>query len=179
MSINSTFFLGFFLFMSGTPVATHSPVPPVFHGIHIQVSARGGVHVARASYEGGTPVVSGDVTVMAPGSEEAWQTGRTDPSGRFAFVPDVPGSWTIQVDDGLGHRARATVQVEALDVAAEPEGESTARVDDTPAALPHSHSETGQGEPRLWQLLTGLGLIAGITGTAYGYTARRKGIGAG
>ena len=160
MKMNSTYLLGFFLFVSGTPMATRAPAAPVVHGIHLQVSAGVGVHVARASYEGGTPVVDGDVTITAPGSEKAWQTGRTDPSGRFAFFPDAPGTWTIRVDDSRGHRARATVEVGAEEVAIRPE---------------RGTSAGPEGEARLWRLLTGLGFIAGITGVAYGYTARRKG----
>jgi len=151
MRMNSTFFVGFFMVVSGIPTAFHSPGPRAFHGIHVEVSARSGIHVARAYYEGGGPVVNGDVTIMPPGSEEAWQTGRTDPSGRFAFFPDAPGTWIVQVDDGGGHRTRATFEVGAGGVTAGPEGESG-----------------------LWRLLTGLGLMAGITGVAYGYTARRK-----
>jgi nickel transport protein len=160
MKMNSTYLLGFLLFVSGTPMATRAPAAPVVHGIRVQVSAGVGVHVAWASYEEGTPVVDGDVAITAPGSEEAWQTGRTDPSGRFAFFPDAPGTWTIRVDDGRGHRAQATVEVGAREVAAGPEVEASAGP---------------EGEARLWRLLTGLGLIAGVTGVAYGYTARRKG----
>ena len=230
MRMNSAYLLGLFLFLSGSPTAIRSPMPLAFHGIHVQISARDGVHLARAFYEGGTPVVNGDVTITTPGSEEAWQTGRTDPSGRFAFLPDAPGTWTIQVDDGRGHRTRTTFQVEPGVGAPGPEGESATRADERPThihehgeeeaeghehgeegtgahehgeeateahgdvregelsspehdappvALTPSHSESGQGEARLWQLLTGLGLIAGITGAAYGYTARRKGTDAG
>jgi nickel transport protein len=166
--MNCAFLLGFFLFGSGPPMATHSPGAHVFHGIHVEVSAQGGILVARAYYDGGTPVVDGEVTISPPGSEEAWQTGRTDPSGRFAFLPDAPGPWTVQVDDGGGHRGRTTFDVGAGEAPAGPEGEAPAGPKGEAAAGP-------QGQARLWQLLTGLGLIAGMTGAAYGYTARRKG----
>ena len=159
MIFNSPCLLGLFLFVSGSPVTTHPAPHPSFHEIEIQVSDQGGIHLARASYDGGGPVVNGDVTITAPGSEETWQTGRTDPSGLFAFFPDAPGTWAIQVDDGLGHRTRVTFVVGAGEVVTEP-GEI--------AADP-------EGGARIWQLLTGLSLIAGLTGAAYGYTARRKG----
>ncbi len=226
MRMNGALTLLLFLLLSAvqSPAAGASPAGAVpspegaslVHGIHIQVSAEGGTHIARAFYEGGTPVAGGDITITAPDSGEAWQTGRTDPAGRFAFLPDGQGTWTIQVDDGRGHRARTTVQVRAEQTAALPETEtplqgvvagshshehadeathshehaeeathshehaeeaqpfSSPRTD-AGGTLTHPQGEADHGEGRVWQLLTGLGLIAGITGTAYGYTARRKG----
>ena len=218
MRIDTAVLLGFCLFLSGIHLAA-LPVPPApFHGIQVRVSVQGGVHVVRASYDGGLPVADGDVTITAPGSEDGWQRGRTDPSGRFAFLPDAAGTWAVVVDDGRGHRARTTFQVEeewgagAEGVA--PEGEGTARggeeepahEHESGAESAHSHGPEedpahehesgvesahthapGEGEAhthgpedaRLWQLLTGLGLMAGITGAAYGYTARRKEAGPG
>jgi nickel transport protein len=40
------------------------------------------------------------------------QTGRTDAKGRFAFIPDRNGPWTVVADDGMGHVSTATVPVE-------------------------------------------------------------------
>ena len=241
MKANSRIILLAILFLSGLPssalaalsnetpcraveassAASSGLAVPLFHGIHIRVSVRSGIHIVRATYEGGTPVADGDILITAPGSEEAWQVGRTDPAGQFAFLPDAVGTWIIQVDDGRGHRARTTLEVEAGQVAALSEGVIPAQDE---VAVIHTHEDeadpghthqpeegttgpreqaqaspgpspehTGaaaatptnprgvasQGEERLWKLLTGLGFIAGITGIAYGYTARRKGAGSG
>ena len=48
--------------------------------------------------------------VFSPSDEKiAYQSGRTDAGGRFAFVPDKPGKWRVVVNDDDGHRAAAAV----------------------------------------------------------------------
>ena len=50
--------------------------------------------------------------VFSPSDEKiAYQSGRTDAGGRFAFVPDKPGTWRVVVNDDDGHRAEAKVDV--------------------------------------------------------------------
>lgn len=158
--------------------------PAMVHGIHLDIRTEGAVCIARAYYEGGTAVTDGDITVLAPGSEEAWQTGRTDPAGRFAFLPDSEGTWTVTVDDAHGHRTRNTVVIGPDQVRSAPAGGeagSPAHSHEhggeagTEHAHEPAHEDGGGDEDRLWQLLAGLGIIAGIAGTAYGITARRQG----
>jgi hypothetical protein len=48
---------------------------------------------------------------------------------------------------------------------------STATVHTTHA---HIHSQESEGSDRPWKLATGLGLIFGLTGFAYGFTARQQ-----
>ena len=50
--------------------------------------------------------------VFSPSDEKiAYQSGRTDAGGRFAFVPDKPGKWRVVVNDDDGHRAEAEIDV--------------------------------------------------------------------
>ena len=41
----------------------------------------------------------------------AAQTGRIDGKGRFAFVPDVPGTWRVVVRDEEGHQCTAELDI--------------------------------------------------------------------
>jgi hypothetical protein len=40
--------------------------------------------------------------------------------GRFAFVPDTSGTWTATVDDGMGHMARAEIEIGPDDIMTRP-----------------------------------------------------------
>lgn len=53
-----------------------------------------------------------EAKVFSPSDEKiAYQSGRTDEEGRFAFTPNKPGEWRIVVVDDEGHRAEAAVDV--------------------------------------------------------------------
>ena len=50
--------------------------------------------------------------VFSPSDEKiAYQSGRTDAGGRFAFIPDKPGKWQVIVNDDDGHRAETEIDV--------------------------------------------------------------------
>jgi hypothetical protein len=140
-------------------------------------------------------------------------TGTTDPAGLFTFLPGKPGEWRVVVDDGMGHRREARIDVaagpetggerdrpEASGLAEHEEhgehrdhehdqadhehdhAESTEHVDHADAGehgdpthdAAHIHSQESEGSNRPWKLATGLGLIFGLTGFAYGFTARQQ-----
>ena len=53
-----------------------------------------------------------ETKVYSPADEKfAHQSGRTDALGRFAFVPDVAGTWRVVVRDDEGHLAEAVTEV--------------------------------------------------------------------
>jgi len=81
------------------------------HGVNYEID-QGGV-VISAWYEGMTPEPMADasVEVFGPGDHTAFQTGRTDRQGRFAFLPDRPGKWKVGINDGAGHGLTAEVSV--------------------------------------------------------------------
>ncbi len=80
------------------------------HGVDIQPLAGGQGVVAR--YQDGSPMSHAEARVRAPGeSEFTFQIGATDRAGRFLFLPDAPGAWTVEIDDGLGHAARHTLNI--------------------------------------------------------------------
>lgn len=73
--------------------------------------------VVEAKYVGGEVMSFAKVTVTAPGSDKPFQTGRADRNGKFAFVPDTPGTWQVVADDEMGHRLTLAVEVPAASLA--------------------------------------------------------------
>jgi hypothetical protein len=158
------------------------PASAILHGITVRLAAEGRVVVAVTSYDGGIPVAGAQVMVFAPGGDTPYQLGSTDPAGLFAFLPGGPGEWRVAVDDGMGHRREAGIDV--AEVSDGEEGGDPARPSgpreplgpgneaDSVGILTHSHVMNGTDRP--WKLATGLGLIFGLSGFAYGFTARRE-----
>ena len=63
-------------------------------------------------YSDRTPMAYSQIKVWSPADPAIeYQNARTDRSGNFAFVPDVPGRWTFKVDDGQGHLAEGAIDV--------------------------------------------------------------------
>jgi nickel transport protein len=53
-----------------------------------------------------------DTKVFSPKDEKfAFQSGRTDEDGRFAFTPNTSGRWLVVVKDEEGHLAEAKIDV--------------------------------------------------------------------
>jgi len=103
------------------------------HGVQVGIKEVAPAVIATCTYTGDGPVVDAEVTIYSPAdSETAFQQGRTDLKGVFAFVPEVPGEWKFVVDDGLGHRKEVSIILtesffEAGEAGRErPEGESAA-----------------------------------------------------
>ena len=134
------------LLLSGLIVVLTVPWPCLGHGGAYEVLRdAGGI---RAVYDDGSPMALCDVSVFAPDRpEEAYQTGITDPHGRFAFVPDTHGMWRVTVDDGMGHRVEAAVPVDS--------------------AFGHEHEhghEHRHAAGRLSGLVVGISVIFGLFG---------------
>lgn len=80
------------------------------HGVHHTISE--GAVAVSALYDDDSPMAFCDVAVFSPVDRETeYQTGTTDPNGCFAFLPDTNGVWAIVVDDGMGHRLEASVDI--------------------------------------------------------------------
>ena len=65
----------------------------------------------KAFFSRTSPLADAAVTVLAPGSDQPWQTGRTDKAGNFTFLPDQTGEWVVRVDDERGHVGRSAVNI--------------------------------------------------------------------
>jgi len=99
----------------------------------------------------------------------AFQSGRADAAGRFAFVPDRAGDWHVVVDDELGHRREVVVPIA--------DSELSGRTEVAGDAL-EAAGEDPPPEPRALPVplavVVGLSVIFGATGYLYGVTARRR-----
>lgn len=67
-------------------------------------------------YSDDEPMSYAEVVVFSPlDLKVQFQIGRTDKNGRFAFCPDTNGTWTIEANDGMGHKAVVKIEVHDLE----------------------------------------------------------------
>ena len=126
------------------------------HGVELIKEDRPTVQV-RASYSDGGPMNYAEVSIYAPDdSQRAFQRGRTDRLGRFAFCPQQKGSWRVIISDGMGHQIDEKIEV----------GKA-------PGAAP-SVAPQAAGLPMAYKVLVGLSLIFGLFGLASIVLAHRK-----
>ena len=77
-------------------------------------------------YSTGEAMSYREARVFSPNDEKfAYQSGRTDEKGRFAFVPDVPGKWRVIVRDEEGHQCTAEIDIDAEKLSGRNESAST------------------------------------------------------
>ena len=118
-------------------------------------------------YSTGEPMSYREARVFSPADEKfANQTGRTDAAGRFAFVPDVPGTWRVLVKDEEGHQAAAETTVTEAMLS----GSAKSETDTAPLAAPDNPPE---GFELLLRAALGVSLLFNIA--AFIFLARRGG----
>jgi nickel transport protein len=80
------------------------------HGVNTTVLTKGiGI---EARYSDSSPLSDSEVTVFSPSNDkDPFLKGITDKYGRFMFIPDTKGTWTISVDDGMGHKKEKKITV--------------------------------------------------------------------
>ena len=75
------------------------------HALLAKELASGDARVVAFSYSTGDVAAYAEAKLYGPDSADVeFQNGRTDAQGRFAFLPDKPGTWTIVVADNMGHK---------------------------------------------------------------------------
>ena len=130
------------------------------HGVAGSIDPEHGYQVT-AMYDDGEPMSYAAVEIKAPDSKIAFQTGRTDRNGIMMFLPDQPGRWQAVVSDGMGHRLEVETVVAPESPANEPP------VKQAPAVV-------RPGGSRVQGIITGLAVIFGLCGLAYGWRIRRR-----
>jgi len=136
------------------------------HGINAEITFEGRVVIVRSSFSPTQPLIDASVTIYSPADrEKAWQTGRTDKSGHFAFMPDAEGEWTFVVDDMKGHIKKTAIAVQ-------PEIPEAEKI--TQEKIDQSGEPSGTGLRNTGKIITGLSLLFGITGIMYGLKARKR-----
>lgn len=120
------------------------------HDLQVAHESSGSVTILRCRYADAEPAAYASVLIFSPADAKSeFQNGRTAASGTFAFVPDRPGEWRAIVDDEIGHRVE-----HRMTIAEAGGGNSSATA------------------PRWQNIVTGLAIIAGLTGVAYGRQRR-------
>lgn len=149
------------------------------HRILFETSQHPPAATVSAFFSRASPLADAAVTIMAPGSDQPWQTGRTDKTGNFAFLPDQPGEWIVRVDDERGHQGRTSVSItEAFfKTSQHPEIDSSTEV----ATEELHHAQDTKPDnfeaselPTIYRIILGIAIIFGITGIFYGWKARQK-----
>lgn len=143
--------------------------------------------VLEFQYAAGDPAAYAAIKVYAPDDQATpsdtpkaeYQNGRTDASGRFSFVPDAPGKWTVVMTDGQGHRGEAVIDYspplpEAAGTSEQMEqsalraqtGTPSPGISPKPGAIPAkvaNHTQNSlQGLPNTLKAVLGLSLLLNI-----------------
>ena len=128
------------------------------HGVTSKIDT-GGI-VVSAMYDTGEAMDYARVTVLAPGANLKFQSGRTDRNGRFCFFPDVSGDWKVVVDDEMGHRLEVHVPVDkAMALKANPK-----------------NGNLKPGSLTRWEkAVVGVSIIFGISGILFWWKGRKTG----
>jgi nickel transport protein len=97
------------------------------HGVGYRQLPGGSAVALQFSYSTGDPMSYVEAKVYSPSDEKfTYQSGRTDESGGFAFVPRVAGTWRVVVRDDEGHMAEAAIAVGGEFFGASGSGETAA-----------------------------------------------------
>ncbi|MCX6587649.1 MAG: hypothetical protein NTX13_13890 [Acidobacteria bacterium] len=122
------------------------------HDLSLETRVAGEAVLVTAVYGGSEPAAFCQVSIFSPGKAESeFQTGRTDARGRFAFQPDVRGTWRVVADDEMGHRATATVEWTGA-----------------------GGGESAAAQPGWQKALTGAALLMGLTGMWLWWRVRER-----
>jgi nickel transport protein len=88
-----------------------APKSVLAHGTGYRQSDKRSISL-EFSYSTGETMSYLDTKVFSPQDEKfAFQSGRTDEDGRFAFTPNVSGQWRVVVKDEEGHLAEAKIDI--------------------------------------------------------------------
>ena len=122
------------------------------HGTDYRVLNEAPVIVTEFFYSDKEPMRYAEVLIFSPEDDNIeYQNGRTDQNGRFAFYPEIPGSWRIKVNDGVGHAVEATVM-------AKPKGDAGKQLEGSPRKEPLSFAHASL----IVRVLLGLSILLNL-----------------
>ncbi|MCP4117579.1 MAG: DUF4198 domain-containing protein [Desulfobacteraceae bacterium] len=115
-------------------VALILPGVALAHGTGYRVLQQDKAVTLECYYSDGTAMAYAETYIYSPEDAELeHQNGRTDKNGRIAFFPDTPGTWLVEVSDGMGHKIQGRVQVQPEQT--QESAPKTATRDQNPKAL--------------------------------------------
>ncbi len=145
------------------------------HGVELQFRLQPPAVLVNARYEISNQLLAdAPLEIFYAQEKNPFQSGRTDRSGNFAFLPDKAGQWTVIVDDQMGHREKDSVDVPAAffqKPAPQPkgQGEPQAVPQQKPAKAPAIKSVS-----LVLRLVLGVGLLLLLTLFFYRWKKSRE-----
>ncbi len=111
--------------------------------------------VLSLHYADQTPMLYCEVQVFSPADPKiAYQKGRSDRNGGFAFKPNRPGLWLFTASDSEGHKSTGEVEVSAAQLSAA----SASTAGDAPLASGGVPAEGGDPV----RIVLGISIIANL-----------------
>jgi nickel transport protein len=126
------------------------------HGVEVyDISGPEGPLAIHFKYSTGEGMAYAQVRLYAPSRPDTEVLlSLTDRNGRFSFVPDEEGVWTVEASDGMGHQGSITIT-------------GTAETAASGAAMGTAPEAAGGKTPLFPRLILGLSLTANIFGLYY------------
>jgi len=135
-----------------------APSQALAHGTEGGIAVRQGLLV-EAEYSDGEPMAYANISISRVGEDTPFQQGNLDRQGRFLFLPDKNGTWSVVVTDGMGHRLSLSRRIKDLD---------RLRAAPSPKAKPESEASPTT------KLGLGLAIILGLSGIWAWWASRRS-----
>ena len=139
-------------------LALFLPSQALAHGTEGEIAVRQGLLV-EAKYSDGEPMAYANISISRMGEDTPFQQGNLDRRGRFLFLPDQNGTWTVEITDGMGHRLALSRKVEDLD---------------SFASLETGKRQEKEGLPLALKLGMGLAVILGLSGIWAWWASRHQ-----
>jgi hypothetical protein len=145
------------------------------HSINFETEKREPLVIVKTFFSRTSPLVNASVMIYAPDETQPYQTGRTDKSGYFAFMPNAVGNWTFAIDDERGHKDRLVISIDQGFFNGDDEIVGAADTDLRPEEAERQVTEVvvEKNIPGVYRVIFGLAVILGITGIFYGIKARK------
>jgi APA family basic amino acid/polyamine antiporter len=99
---------------SGLLLGSGAPSKALAHGTEGGITVQQGILV-QAEYSDGEPMAYANIKISRMGENTPFQQGNLDRRGRFLFLPDQNGTWTVEITDGMGHRLALSKEISDLD----------------------------------------------------------------
>ncbi|MFI3271528.1 MAG: hypothetical protein R3Y11_05410 [Pseudomonadota bacterium] len=117
----------------------------------------------RFYYSDDTPARFAEVIVLDPEGSD-FLIGRTDARGYFAFIPEKAGTWTVEINDGMGHKAVASFSVaDGKSISTAEQGIAlTTQHDESVYHSQHAHHGSTYSHSKLFMAIFGVSILANL-----------------
>lgn len=131
------------------------------HGTQGEITTHKGLFV-QANYSTGDPMSYAEIKIFHTSKNIPFQQGYLDKNGKFIFLPDKNGTWSININDGMGHKLVLSTTIENLDKL-----RSQSSLNSSTSNMPRKLSLP-------LKLLMGLSIIFGISGILFWWKGKKE-----